>query len=142
MIGLLRLSGVPCRHVNGYVYVPDRNGAPSESHAWVEFFSREHGWVGFDPTHLDSPGDAHVVVATARHYDEVPPNKCVYRGTAKEVLTAEVHIEPIEAPAFSTFREEIREIELPVYSEIPSRRLLGAPEDQDDQTNQQRQQQQ
>lgn len=140
MIGLLRLSGIPARYVNGYLHV-EREG-PSESHAWVEFHSSEHGWVGFDPTGCVQPGENHVIVATGRHYDEAPPNRGVYRGSAREKLSAVVRTSAIAAPAYSQFREEIRDIELPVYAEIPMRRIAGTPEDQVDQSSQQQQQQQ
>lgn len=140
MIGLLRLAEIPARYVNGYLHVPRANEATSESHAWVEFYSLDHGWLGYDPTGGLQPGEHHVVVATGRHYDEVPPNRGVYRGSARETLDAVVRTKTIAAPAYSSFREEIRDIELPVYSEIPIRRAAGAPEDQVDQTSQQQQQ--
>jgi len=140
-IGLLRLAGIPARYVNGYLHVTADRDRPSESHAWLEFYSREHGWIGYDPTGGIQPGERHVIVATGRHYDEVPPNKGVYRGVAGETLSAVVRTQEIPAPAFSSFREEIREIELPVYSEIPVRRSVSVVEDQVDQTSQQQQQQ-
>lgn len=138
MIGLLRLARIPARYINGYLHV-DREGGTSESHAWVEFFSTEHGWVGYDPTGGLMPGERHVVVAVGRHYDDVPPNKGVFRGVANEKLLAVVRTAEIQAPARSSFREEIREIELPVYREIPGKRSVSAPQDQADQENQQQQ---
>ncbi len=114
LIGLLRLAHIPARYVNGYLHVDREGKAASESHAWAEFYSREHGWVGFDPTGNVQPDERHVVVAYGRHYDEVPPNRGIYRGAAQETLRAEVRTKPIPAPAVSTFREEIREIRLPV----------------------------
>lgn len=141
MIGLLRMNGIPARYVNGYLHVPKLESATAESHAWVEFHSQEHGWVGYDPTGNIQPSEHHVVVATGRHYDEVPPNRGVYRGTANETLTAVVRTKEIAAPEFSSFREEIKGIELPVYSEVPDRRAPGIPENQADQSSQQQQQQ-
>jgi transglutaminase-like putative cysteine protease len=141
MIGLLRLAGIPARYVNGYLHVPNLESGTAESHAWIEFHSSEFGWVGYDPTGNLQPGENHVMVATGRHYDEVPPNRGVYRGTAKEQLTAVVRTKVIPAPEFNTFREEIQEIPLPVYSEVPDRLRPGMPEDQTDQFSQQQQQQ-
>lgn len=138
-IGLLRLAGIPARYVNGYLHVERADGAASESHAWAEFHSKEHGWVGYDPTGNILPGERHVVVATGRHYDEVPPNRGVYRGNAKESLKAEVRTHEVPAPSVSAFREEIREIAVPVYTEIPGRRSTGPLVDQAEQETQQQQ---
>ncbi|MDI9637418.1 transglutaminase family protein [Geitlerinema splendidum] len=136
MIGALRLAGIPARYVNGYLHVANKKSETSESHAWVEFYSREYGWVGYDPTGGLHPGEHHVVVATGRHYDEVPPNRGVYRGAAKEKLTAVVMTKEVQAPVQGTFHEEIKDIELPVYSEIPLRRQIALIDDQMDQTSQ------
>lgn len=139
MIGVLRLRGIPARYVNGYLHIPNLNSAAAESHAWVEFYSQGFGWVGYDPTGNLQPGEHHVIVATGRHYDEVPPNRGVYRGSAGEILTAVVRTTEIPQPEISTFREEIQEIALPVYSEVPDHRAVGVPEDQVDQSSQQQQ---
>lgn len=141
MIGLLRLAGIPARYINGYLHVPNLESGTAESHAWIEFHSQEFGWVGYDPTGNLQPGENHVIVASGRHYDEVPPNRGVYRGSASEHLSAVVRTKVIPAPEYSTFREEIQEIPLPVYSEVPDRRIQGVPEDQVDQSSQQQQQQ-
>lgn len=139
MIGLLRIAKIPARYVSGYMFVNSDVSDHSESHAWVEFYSSLHGWIPYDPTGGIQPGEKHVVVATARHYDEIPPNRGVYRGYAQERMTASVKIRSIAAPAFSTFREEIQEIELPVYSEFPGRRMIGAVDEQVEQASQQQQ---
>ncbi len=140
MIGLLRLAEIPARYVNGYLHVDSEISETSESHAWVEFYSQEFGWVGYDPTGGIQPSERHVVVATGRNYDEVPPNRGVYRGSANESLVASVRTRETDSPAFTAFREEVQEIELPVYAETPNRRRFGVPEDQIDQTSQQQQQ--
>lgn len=140
-IGMLRLIGIPARYVNGYLHVPNLKSSTAESHAWLEFYSQEFGWVPYDPTGNVLPGEHHVVVATGRHYDEVPPNRGVYRGNATETLKATVVTKEVLAPVHSSFREEIQDIELPVYAEIPDRRSLGVFETQVDQSSQQQQQQ-
>ncbi len=141
MIGILRLQGIPARYVNGYLHVPSLKSGAAESHAWVEFFSTEFGWVGYDPTGNLQPAENHVIVAVGRHYDEVPPNRGVYRGAAGETLTATVRTKEVPAPEYSSYREELQEIELPIYSEIPERRFSGIPENQIEQESQQQQQQ-
>lgn len=141
MLGLLRLANIPCRYVNGYLHVKNEKRETSESHAWVEVFTREHGWVGYDPTNALQPNEHYVVVATGRNYDDVPPNKGIYRGTASETMTARVKTNVTDKNALVAFRDYIGEIDLPVYAEMPVRTRPVAIDDQAKQTSQQQQQQ-
>ena len=121
MLGLLRLRDIPCRYVSGYLHIERKKREPSQSHAWVEFHSPSAGWVPFDPTHNRPVDDRYVVVGHGRHYDDVPPNKGIYRGVAKETLKAEVMTEAVASKVVSTLREELSHIDLPVFREIPAR---------------------
>jgi len=121
MLGLLRLRQIPCRYVSGYLHVERKEREPSQSHAWVELHSSTAGWVAFDPTHNRAVDERYVVVGHGRHYDDVPPNKGIYRGIAKETLKAEVVTEVVAGKFVSTLREEIRQIDLPVFRDVPVR---------------------
>jgi transglutaminase-like putative cysteine protease len=121
MLALLRLRGVPCRYVSGYLHV-EQSSAPSQSHAWIEFHSPSAGWVPFDPTHNREVDERYVVVAHGRHYDDVPPNKGIYRGNARETLRAEVRTEVTAGKGVADLHEETRQIDLPVFQEPPERR--------------------
>jgi len=122
MLGLLRLRGVPCRYVSGYLHVQPGDGEPAQSHAWVEFYSPTAGWIPFDPTHNREIDERYVIVAHGRHYDDVPPNKGIYRGNAVETLETQVFTRPAGQKAISTLYEEMEHIDLPVFPEIPDRR--------------------
>jgi transglutaminase-like putative cysteine protease len=121
MLALLRLRGVPCRYVSGYMHVETTDDRPAQSHAWIEFHSPAHGWVPFDPTHHREIDERYIVVAHGRHYDDVPPNKGIYRGNAKEALAAEVRTRQVPRRPVEDLHEEIRPIDLPVYQEVPER---------------------
>jgi transglutaminase-like putative cysteine protease len=121
MLGLLRLRGVPCRYVSGYLHVERKKREPSQSHAWVEVHAPSSGWVAFDPTHNRAVDERYVVVGHGRHYDDVPPNKGIYRGVATETLKAEVVTEVVPGHTVATLREAVRHIDLPVYREVPAR---------------------
>jgi transglutaminase-like putative cysteine protease len=121
MLTLLRLEGVPCRYVSGYLHVESPK-EPAQSHAWIEFHSPTHGWVPFDPTHDREVDERYIVVAYGRHYDDVPPNKGIYRGTARETLEAEVRTQMIPPAPVSTPTERVAALEVPVFAEIPGRR--------------------
>jgi transglutaminase-like putative cysteine protease len=122
MLALLRIRHVPCRYVSGYLHVQPDRGEAAQSHAWIEFRSEAAGWIAFDPTHNREIDERYVVVAHGRHYDDVPPNKGIYRGNAVEALEAEVFTRPSGQKPISTLHEEMEHIDLPVFPDIPERR--------------------
>jgi transglutaminase-like putative cysteine protease len=122
MLGLLRLRQIPCRYVSGYLHMPPREGETAQSHAWVEFYSPTAGWVPFDPTHNREIDGHYVVVGHGRHYDDVPPNKGIFRGNADETLRTEVRTQESTPKDISALHEEMEQIDVPVYQEIPERR--------------------
>lgn len=121
MLALFRLRGVPCRYVSGYLHVEGAT-EPAQSHAWIEFHSPSAGWIPFDPTHNREVDERYVVVGHGRHYDDVPPNKGIYRGNAQETLRAEVHTQVTAGKGVADLHEETRHIDLPVFQEPPERR--------------------
>lgn len=140
MLALLRLRRIPCRYVSGYLHVERQTDEPSQSHAWIEVHDAELGWVAFDPTHNRQPNNRYVAVARGRHYDDVPPNRGVYRGNASERLEAHVKTRRSKARDVAGLHEEIESIDVPVYRELPlvpgegARRLqLGRDESQQQQ---------
>ncbi len=93
-LSLLRRAGLPSRYVSGYLYKP---GTPElETHAWLEVFVPERGWLGVDPTHAALVDDHYVVLAVGRSYADVPPNRGVYRGDAAEKIAVSVQMTPLE----------------------------------------------
>ncbi len=118
-LGLLRLQGVPCRYVNGYLHV-ENAATPSESHAWIEVWTPGYGWVGFDPTHACSVGERYVVIAYGRNYADVPPNRGIFRGAAEELLSVEVHTSAVERRERHHAGAPLI-MEVPVFAEAPDR---------------------
>jgi hypothetical protein len=144
-IGLARLSGIPARYVNGYLYQAGRD-EPAESHAWFELWTPTSGWVPYDPTHHMDAGERHVVVAYGRSYDDVPPNRGIYAGNASEDLEAEVFIRPLEDRSRRLPRMRTDALDLPLYPSIPGdtrhdqqHPRHGGPEEQQQQQQQQQQ---
>jgi transglutaminase-like putative cysteine protease len=122
MLGTLRLAGIPCRYVSGYFHVTPKHDGPSQSHAWIEFWSPTSGWVAFDPTHNREIDEHYIVVGHGRSYDDVPPNKGIYRGNAREALRAEVNTTVAAERASPALKESLEAIDLPVFKEVPLRR--------------------
>src|SRR4029077_2183589 len=78
MIALVRGLGVPCRYVSGYLFQQSDGAVRSSSaatHAWVEAWLPDLGWVGFDPPNNLAATEGHIRVAVGRDYADVPPTR-------------------------------------------------------------------
>ncbi|MFN8067010.1 MAG: transglutaminase family protein [Vicinamibacterales bacterium] len=100
MIALVRSMGIPCRYVSGYLFhrLEDHDrSSDGATHAWVEAWLPDLGWVGFDPTNNLVVGDRHVRVAIGRDYADVPPTRGVFQGTSavRSDLTVAVTVGPV-----------------------------------------------
>jgi transglutaminase-like putative cysteine protease len=101
MIALVRQLRIPCRYVSGYLYHEDQchdRSPAGASHAWVEAYLGEIGWVEFDPTNNLMGCDRHIRVAVGRDYADVPPTRGVHRGDAESELTVRVNVSSVDAP--------------------------------------------
>ncbi|MBV9885632.1 MAG: transglutaminase family protein [Acidobacteria bacterium] len=101
MITLVRQLKIPCRYVSGYLYHEDKSmdrSPAGATHAWVEAYLGELGWVAFDPTNNLEGCDRHVRVALGRDYADVPPTRGVYKGEAESELSVMVTVTPVDAP--------------------------------------------
>jgi transglutaminase-like putative cysteine protease len=102
MIALVRSRGIPCRYVSGYVFRSvdshDRS-IEGASHAWVEAYLPDLGWVGFDPTNDVVAEERHIRVAVGRDYADVSPTRGAFKGSAASELAVAVTVLPTEAPA-------------------------------------------
>ena len=101
MIAALRRLGLPCRYVSGYIAPQPADEGPAASaiatHAWLEAYLPELGWVGLDPTHDVEAGLRHVRVAIGRDYADVPPTRGTFKGTTASTLAVSVEVTPAEA---------------------------------------------
>jgi transglutaminase-like putative cysteine protease len=95
MIALLRHVGIPARYVSGYLYrgLEDHDrSTPDASHAWVDAFLPNLGWVGFDTTNNLVVSRRHIRTALGRDYADVPPTHGVFRGATQSELYVAVHV--------------------------------------------------
>jgi transglutaminase-like putative cysteine protease len=102
-IALGRSFGLPCRYVSGYLFHrddADERSNPDASHAWVEVYLPEIGWIGVDPTNDVVSGERHIRVAVGRDYGDVPPTRGVFKGEAQTEteLSVGVRVAPSAAP--------------------------------------------
>jgi transglutaminase-like putative cysteine protease len=114
MLGMSRTLGIPARYVSGLVQPDaDRFRGYTQTHAWCELWFPSAGWVGFDPTNQCIVGPNFVKVAIGRDYRDVPPNKGVFRGAAKEHMDVRVLGEELSAIPPGLAAERFQNLSLP-----------------------------
>jgi transglutaminase-like putative cysteine protease len=97
MIAALRSLRLPARYVSGYIRSGPRFQGAAASHAWVQVFDPQNGWLGFDPTNNMMISDAHITLAWGRDYGDVTPVKGLTLGGGGQSVEVEVRVQPLEA---------------------------------------------
>jgi transglutaminase-like putative cysteine protease len=100
-IACLRSLGLPARYVSGYLETLPPPGRPKligadASHAWVQVFCGEGGWIDLDPTNNLIPAERHITVAYGRDFSDVSPLRGVIVGSGKHRLKVSVDLAPVE----------------------------------------------
>lgn len=89
MITCARLLGIPARYVTGYLLIAEDEQTVAH-HAWLEAYTEDLGWIGFDPANGICPSDAYVRLATGLDARETAPLRGIRLGPWVENLTVEV----------------------------------------------------
>jgi transglutaminase-like putative cysteine protease len=97
MIGSLRSLGLAARYVSGYIRSDSRFQGAAASHAWVQVFDPENGWLSFDPTNNMVPSDSHITLAWGRDYGDVTPVKGLTLGGGGQSVEVKVEVEALES---------------------------------------------
>lgn len=100
-IGCIRSQGLAARYVSGYIETLPPPGqaklvGADASHAWFSVYLPDQGWMDFDPTNNQTPGDRHIVVAWGRDYSDVTPLKGVIFGGQDHELNVSVEVENLD----------------------------------------------
>lgn len=77
MLGILRQQELPCRYVSGYLNQDEGVGmiGSTQTHAWLEAFIPNMGWVGFDPTNNLMSDEHYLKIADGLDYRDCSPLK-------------------------------------------------------------------
>jgi transglutaminase-like putative cysteine protease len=99
-IACLRALGVPARYVSGYLETTPPPGqakliGADASHAWVQLWCGNAGWIDLDPTNNLLPGERHITVALGRDFADVSPLRGVLVGSGSHHLSVAVDVTPI-----------------------------------------------
>src|SRR5688572_6662181 len=145
MIGLARALKVPARYVSGLIH-PDAEKYKgfTQTHAWCEMLFPSVGWIGFDPANNCAIGENFVKVAVGRDYRDVPPNRGVFRGKARETIDVQVHSEELRIVPPELAAERYQALDIPAYpaGSIGHREMVNQQQEVQQQEQQQQQQQQ
>ena len=145
MIGLARALKIPARYVSGIVHPDaDRFRGFSETHAWCELYFPSAGWVGFDPANNIMIGANFIKVAIGRHFNDVPPNKGIYRGKAGEKISVQVRSEELKGIPAEMAAERVEALSVPTYPTgvVVHRDMINQQQEQQQQGWKQQQSQQ
>ncbi|WP_305046553.1 transglutaminase family protein [Geoalkalibacter sp.] len=99
-IGCLRAQGLAARYVSGYLETDPPPGkerlvGADASHAWFSVYHPVRGWLDFDPTNNQQPGERYVTLAWGRDFADVTPLKGVAYGGGEHQLKVAVDVERI-----------------------------------------------
>ena len=93
LISLARSHNFPARYVNGFL-LDDSEIAENDTHAWVEIYINNLGWVGFDPCHKRCINDTYIRVGCGYDFSYTPMIKGVksnYNG--EEYMSKELVVQ-------------------------------------------------
>lgn len=109
LLALLRSMKIPSRYVSGYI-CPNKNGMRGEgaTHAWVEFYIPDYGWVGLDPTNNVWAESHHIKLAVGRDFTDCTPVKGTFKGPAQQSLSVYVSVGYEDGIVF----EEVNNVQL------------------------------
>jgi transglutaminase-like putative cysteine protease len=99
-VACVRALGLPARYVSGYLEtVPPPGQAKlvgaDASHAWIQLWCGQAGWVDLDPTNNLLPGERHITLAWGRDFADVSPLRGVLVGSGSHHLKVAVDVTPL-----------------------------------------------
>ena len=123
MLGLLRLRQIPCRYVSGYLHMPPRGGRDRAEPrvGGVLLADRGLGAVRSDP----QPRDRRATTwwwATAGTTTTCRPTRASTAATRTRPCAPRCAPRRSTPKDISALHEEMEQIDVPVYQEIPERR--------------------
>ena len=93
LISIARQNRLPARYINGFL-LEETNSGENTTHAWVEIFIKDLGWVGFDPSHKRCIDEKYIRVSSGFDFIDASTIKGIktnYGGD--ELMETKVNIE-------------------------------------------------
>ncbi|MEI7949212.1 MAG: transglutaminase family protein [Gammaproteobacteria bacterium] len=97
MLSCLRSLELPARYVSGYILNEPPPGEEKlvggdASHAWVEAWLPEAGWIGFDPTNGKLANAEFITIGWGRDYNDIAPLRGIVLGGGEHDLEVRVTV--------------------------------------------------
>ncbi|MDA9754202.1 transglutaminase family protein [bacterium] len=93
MISSSIYAGIPARYVVGYLLPTDID--TQATHAWVELFFNDIGWIAFDPSNNSCTNDRYLRLCSGPDSISAAPIKGVAIGSSDEKLDVKVSVQQI-----------------------------------------------
>jgi transglutaminase-like putative cysteine protease len=98
MLSCLRSLRIPARYVSGYLETLPPPGKPrlvgaDASHAWVQVWVDDWGWVELDPTNDCLTASRHIRLAVGRDFGDVSPLRGILLGGGTQAVQVSVDVE-------------------------------------------------
>lgn len=99
MIEAVRRLGYAARFVSGYLYTPwldtedQQSHGNGSTHAWVQVYLPDAGWIPFDPTNNLIGGTDLISVGVARHASLAKPLSGSWHGCPGDFLGMDVNVQ-------------------------------------------------
>ena len=93
MISASIYAGIPARYVVGYLLPTDID--TQATHAWVELFFKDIGWIAFDPSNNSCTNDRYLRLCSGPDSISAAPIKGVAIGSSDEKLDVKVSVQQI-----------------------------------------------
>jgi len=108
-IACCRALNIPARYVSGYLFTEHNDLL--ESHAWVDAWLDNLGWVSVDVSNQCLVNGAHVRLAVGLDYHDASPVSGIRVGGGVELMNAGVHVSQLPINKASGSREQMEQIQ-------------------------------
>jgi transglutaminase-like putative cysteine protease len=114
----LRGLGLAARYVSGYLETLPPPGqvklqGADASHAWFSVLIPNLGWIDFDPTNDQIPGEQHITTAVGRDFQDVTPLRGIFYGGGQHDLRVAVDVNRVTSPGVDDAGAETPEASSP-----------------------------
>lgn len=116
MLTMARKIGIPARYVSGYLFHRNDRSDEDATHAWLEAWLPDYGWVGFDPTNNLIVGNRHIRVHVSNDFADASPSTGVFTGEATTELEVRVQVSQLDELPYDETIELVPELVMPKYS--------------------------
>lgn len=90
MIEACRFLGIAARFASGYLDTAASAAGRGATHAWVDVYLPDSGWIGYDPTLGELVSRKHIALGVSSHPRGVMPVSGIYSGPAGSYLGMQV----------------------------------------------------